>query len=312
MNFQSLRYFVAVQQEGSIQKAAARLHLSPQALSEHIKRLEKELETPLLQKTRPVSLTEAGRCTADYAKELLKLQGNMLRELQNLNGRRRQLIVSVPQRGTPPFMTAVIQHFARQCPECVIHIQERPEHVTLPELVRYDLNISMEPLDPELTQVRLQMTSEQTADPAVNLYLVQERLLMENWGENYTVQWAQVVAGDLSRLNGIPFIRFSEAPHAAQTDRQLQSLQFEPQVIACVDSTELCFSLCRAGVGASIVPKNWLEAKALDGVDISGFLTCTLPGAPVTEQMIVSYQKEKALTQEEEIFISLMMKALRR
>ena len=66
----------------------------------------------------------------------------------------------------------------------------------------------------------------------------------------------------------------------------------------------------RGGVGASIVPKNWLEAKVLDGADTPGFLTCTLPGAPVTESLIVSDQKEKMPTQEKEIFIFLMMKAL--
>ena len=66
----------------------------------------------------------------------------------------------------------------------------------------------------------------------------------------------------------------------------------------------------RGGVGASIVPKNWLEAKVPDGADTPGFLTCTLPGAPVTESLIVSDQKEKMPTQEEEIFIFLMMKAL--
>lgn len=57
----ALRYFVAVAEEKSITKAAARLRIAQPAISRQVAWLEKELGTPLLVRlARGVELTEAG------------------------------------------------------------------------------------------------------------------------------------------------------------------------------------------------------------------------------------------------------------
>ncbi|MGA8391286.1 MAG: LysR family transcriptional regulator, partial [Burkholderiaceae bacterium] len=61
MELRQLRYFVRVVELGSISRAALDLNLVQSALSQQISRLESELATRLLQRTRKgVSSTEAG------------------------------------------------------------------------------------------------------------------------------------------------------------------------------------------------------------------------------------------------------------
>ena len=60
MNFRNLEYFLAAAEEKNITRAAKKLYISQQSLSEHIAKLEDELGVPLFERTPNLKLTYAG------------------------------------------------------------------------------------------------------------------------------------------------------------------------------------------------------------------------------------------------------------
>jgi LysR family hydrogen peroxide-inducible transcriptional activator len=72
MEIHQLRYFVAVAEEGSFSRAAAREHVAQPSLSQQIQKLEAELDHRLFDRlARSVVVTEAGKCLLEYARKIL-------------------------------------------------------------------------------------------------------------------------------------------------------------------------------------------------------------------------------------------------
>lgn len=73
LNYHHLRYFRAIAHERSLTRAAARLHVSPSALSVQLRQLEERLGQPLFERhNRRIDLTEAGRIALEYADAIFR------------------------------------------------------------------------------------------------------------------------------------------------------------------------------------------------------------------------------------------------
>ena len=74
MELRTLRYFIAVAQEGSLTNASKRLHITQPTLSRQLADLERELGRQLFLRTRDgVELTEYGTVLLDYAQSITEL-----------------------------------------------------------------------------------------------------------------------------------------------------------------------------------------------------------------------------------------------
>lgn len=72
MELRHLRYFQAVAETLNFTRAAERLHIAQPPLSRQIQQLEEQLGTRLLNRERPLSLTEAGRFFHEQSATLLR------------------------------------------------------------------------------------------------------------------------------------------------------------------------------------------------------------------------------------------------
>ncbi len=84
MELMQLEMFVAVVEEGSVQKAAARVYRTQPAVSMALRKLEQEIGASLLDRSHRQDhrLTPAGQMLYDYATRMLALRNQALAEVR--------------------------------------------------------------------------------------------------------------------------------------------------------------------------------------------------------------------------------------
>ncbi len=79
-----LREFLDLARTCNFQQSAENTHISASSLSKHISKQEEELGVPLFDRsTRTVALNEYGKILLDYASEMVRLEDECTRKLQN-------------------------------------------------------------------------------------------------------------------------------------------------------------------------------------------------------------------------------------
>lgn len=87
MELQQLKYFLVLAESENVTKAAASLNIAQPALSQSIKRLEKELGVPLFERTgRRLHLNEAGKFFEEKVKPLMQTLDALPRQVQDISG----------------------------------------------------------------------------------------------------------------------------------------------------------------------------------------------------------------------------------
>ncbi len=93
LNYHHLRYFWAIAHEGSLTRAAKRVHVSPSALSVQLQTLEHQLGHALFDRVgKQLQLTEAGQIALDYADTVFKAGDELMSTLQDRPLTTRQVL----------------------------------------------------------------------------------------------------------------------------------------------------------------------------------------------------------------------------
>jgi DNA-binding transcriptional LysR family regulator len=132
LTFPRLRAFVAVADEQSFTRAAARLHVAQQALSTTVRRLERELGARLFERTtRAVRLTPAGEAMLDSARRALGELARGIGEARRVDRRGRgTLAVGVMAGAALELTDPILAAFARELPDTEValdpHLYDDP------------------------------------------------------------------------------------------------------------------------------------------------------------------------------------------
>src|SRR5881409_2943256 len=126
MEIHQLRYFVAVADEGSFSRAAAKVRVAQPSLSQQIRKLEAEVGQPLFDRLpRSVVLTEAGRCLVDYARQILASIGDARRCVDELKGEvAGKLAVGAIPTIAPYVLPELVVKFQKDYPDVTLELVE--------------------------------------------------------------------------------------------------------------------------------------------------------------------------------------------
>ena len=124
MDLLQLEHFLAVVEEGTFTRAAERVRRTQPAVSLSIKKLEEEVGRPLFARdVHEISLTEAGRVLADYARRMVGLRDDAMREMTKLNAMKAgSLTVAAHEAAAVYLLPAALRRYVQQFPDIKVGI----------------------------------------------------------------------------------------------------------------------------------------------------------------------------------------------
>ena len=141
MDLSALKIFLAVAQERSFSRAAAKVHRTQPAVSQAVRRLELELGEQLFDRSSKTgTLTEAGRMLQNYGQRLVRLAEeteSAVRELRDL--RRGRVLVGANEAAVHTLLPLVAR-FREEHPQITIDVRRVPARQIAVEVLQGSLD----------------------------------------------------------------------------------------------------------------------------------------------------------------------------
>lgn len=254
MELRHLRHFVALAEEEHFGRAAGRVFVVQQALSNSIRNLEEELGVPLvLRTTRQVQLTPAGKEFLKGARQILSLANQTIdrtrRAAQGEVGRLTIGFVSGLVFGGLP---EIVRAFRELSPQVSVDLRELTagEQEAALRSGQIDVGLTLLPVrDPNLKSLALWREQVMAALPS----------------QHPLTQRSQLNISDLSGESFVFFPRHLRATYFDQVMRWCSTAGFTPQVAQEAIEIPTLLSLVAAGVGV-FLPLEFFQRLSLPGV----------------------------------------------
>jgi DNA-binding transcriptional LysR family regulator len=124
MELRQLEHFLAVIEEGTFTRAAERLCLTQPAVSLSIKKLEDEVGNSLFARdVHDLSLTEAGRTLAEYARRMVRLRDDATRDMARLGSMAAgSLTIAAHEAAAVYLLPVALRSYVKKFPDIKVGI----------------------------------------------------------------------------------------------------------------------------------------------------------------------------------------------
>lgn len=243
MDLRQLRYFVAVAEEASFSRAAARIPISQPPLSRQIAKLEQEIGVRLLQRTQQgVTLTEPGRLFLEEARKTLASAAAALGTAKRAaGGQIGRLTLGFGGSAAYTFLPTVLRIFRKQHPGVQLALINLPMTAQLDAIVdgRIDIGMLMLPVRHKAI---------------VTALLVRDPLVVALPSGHPLAKRRSVRLAQLAPFEQILFTRTGGLGFFNQVMELCRRAGFVPRLAGETAPMESVIGLVAAGVGIAIVP----------------------------------------------------------
>jgi LysR family transcriptional regulator, hydrogen peroxide-inducible genes activator len=252
MEVHQLRYFVAVADEGSFSRAAAKVRVSQPSLSQQIRKLEAEMGQPLFDRLpRSVVLTEAGRCLIDYARQILASIGDARRCVDELKGEvAGKVAVGAIPTIAPYVLPGLVVTFQKHYPDVILEIVEDVTDGITRRIEAGELDIAL--------------ASSCRPSPTLRRESVGVEPLLALVPEKHPLAKKDVV--ELDDLKSQRFLLLHEMHCLSQqVNHLLESRRLRPEIALAGSQLSTIANMVAASIGVSIVPQMMVKHYATPG-----------------------------------------------
>src|SRR5471030_1746844 len=281
MELRHLRYFVAVAEELSFTRAAARLHIGQPPLSQQIQALEAEVGAQLLERSkRWVRLTQAGALFLADARRILALSEQAVQTARRAQrGEAGELRIAYTY-STPftPLFASVINRYRQRYPGVVLTLNEMATLRQVDAIAAREIDLGF-------------VRPAEAIAPATVLLT----------GHALARQSSVAV----SELKGLPFVMYPKDAGTGiypQIFSLCRAAGFVPQVAMEVAEMSAILGLVAAGCGISVLPGSF------NSLQMEGVVFRPLSDAAAHTPLLLA-QREEAASPLVAAFVALVLEA---
>lgn len=246
MNSRDMEYIRAIAEEGSITRAAERLHIAQPSLTQCVNRVEARLGVPLFIRTNTgVTLTYACELFLNTADTISKAFRDLENSISEMNGMQSgRVTVGVPTLLASQIMPGIYSSYARKYPNIELVLFEEDSKTLVPSLQRGKIDLAIMALP-----IRAELDYEIVMSCPMVLCAPPNHELLRG-----VPPYTGVV--DLSCFGDQPFIR--ARPHQKTrfvADAVLRKAGINVRTVLMTSSSETAMFLSSHGLGFTLLPE---------------------------------------------------------
>ena len=278
---EKLRLFLVVLEEGSLRRAAERLHLAQPAITRQLKLLEHELGGRLLERTSAgVRPTNGGHAVAEKAKSLLANYDSTVADLRRLvRGESERLRIGYIESAVQEYLGPALAALRRAYPKLKVKMLDQTPGEIIIALRRGEIDLALTGLGADLLS-RDFYTRKLASVPSVVALPINHRLAAEK----------QV---SISQLNDETFVRASDDMAPGYTEKIIQFCRkfgkFRPHLVTVDREISIAESLTLSANEDAIM----IQPAYISHLNIPNVVMVPIADAGATWDLFVVWQRGK-------------------